>query len=492
MTKRLFPGILLFVLLVSAIVHYSQWDYPFLYIGYTLLVSVGYLLVFLSTKRGSVAHFLLIYGLLSLLIGFFLHTFPFSPTVRLMLSGEEFFLLLKYALINLIGQEFISMREKDFILPLVRSFFLAVLVGLIINTYGFSPYYSFPTPTGPYSVGTQTYEFKQDYYHQDILKLDIDSVTYMYQLFYPSPSQAQGSPIGFKGLKKIQTHTYEQLPIQAGESYPILFYSPGAGGSRFDNLSQIEELVSQGYIVAALEHPYLTDIRYADGQYLKAYNFPKSAHPSYDMPGLAHHLRIAQIQDVADEVLNHSTEGMDSLFSQIDSRQVGIFGWSIGGSAAVELCVSNPIFKAGINLDGWGFMELSPGKNRFQSPFLYLRSDVKPATRWDVFGTGKSLEDVWEMEVRQVERERELINTSPVPVFAYIIEEAFHSNIRDHGLLGVSRLGPIHPERCNEIVSQSVKRFFDQYLKGDSQEDFEEWAETEEELVRTNRIITRP
>ena len=79
-----------------------------------------------------------------------------------------------------------------------------------------------------------------------------------------------------------------------------------------------------------------------------------------------------------------------------------------------------------------------------------------------------------------------------VPVFAYIIEDAFHSNIREHGLLGVSRLGPIHPERCNEIVSQSVKRFFDQYLKGDSQEDFEEWAETEEELVRTNRIITRP
>ena len=49
MTKRLFPGILLFVLLVSAVVHYSQWDYPFLYIGYTILVSVGYLLCFLST-----------------------------------------------------------------------------------------------------------------------------------------------------------------------------------------------------------------------------------------------------------------------------------------------------------------------------------------------------------------------------------------------------------------------------------------------------------
>lgn len=458
-------------------------DYPFLYIGYTIVFSILFTLAFLEWKRGSVLLYVIIYGVLSLLIGLFIRTFPFSPMVKLMMNGAEFILLFVFSLFTIILMEILVMRDKYFIVPMIRVILIGLLCAFLIGKYGFSPKYELPTPSGPYAVGTQTFELRLPYQYQDILNTSQDSIHYLYQLFYPSQDSEGSTPIPFKNLRTVTTNTFEGIPLLEEGSFPLIIYSPGAGGSRFDNLSQIEELVSHGYMVAAIEHPYLTDIRYANGRFLKAYNYPKSAHPNHNMADLAHDLRVAQIQEVTTEILTRAKEDTASIFTQIDAQKTGIFGWSIGGSAAVDLCSNTQLFQAGVNLDGWGFMDIYPGKTRLQAPFLYLRSDIKPAKKLDLLGTGKDMEEVKLMDERQVERELQLIENSRVDVLVYVIKGAFHSNLRDHGLLRVSRLGPIYPERCNEIVTQSVRRFFDQHVKEETEEEFLDWAIGEEELT---------
>ena len=482
MPIQLIRGIILFTLYISAMVHFMGWDYPFLYIGYSCVYAILFTLAFLEWKRGSVLLYVIVYGLLSLLIGLFIRTFPFSPMVKLMMNGKEFILLFVFSLFTIILMEILVMRDKYFIIPMIRVVLIGLLSAFFIGKYGFSPKYELPTPTGPYVVGTQTFELDLPYQHQDILNTSKDSIHYLYQLFYPSEDSEGKNSIPFKNLQTVSTNSFEGISILEEGSFPLIMYSPGAGGSRFDNLSQIEELVSHGYMVAAIEHPYLTDIRYANGRFLKAYNYPKSAHPNHNMADLAHDLRVAQIQEVTKIILERAETDTASIFTQIDPQKTGIFGWSIGGSAAVDLCSNTNLFQAGVNLDGWGFMDIYPGKTRLKAPFLYLRSDIKPAKKLDLIGTGKDMEEVKRMDERQVERELQLIENSRVDVLAYVIKGAFHSNLRDHGLLRVSRLGPIYPERCNEIVTQSVRHFFDQHVKGEREEEFLDWAIGEEEL----------
>jgi predicted dienelactone hydrolase len=55
----------------------------------------------------------------------------------------------------------------------------------------------------------------------------------------------------------VETHTFENAPIAGGTArFPLLIFSHGGGVPTFGYTSQIEELVSQGYVVAAIEHTY--------------------------------------------------------------------------------------------------------------------------------------------------------------------------------------------------------------------------------------------
>ena len=58
-------------------------------------------------------------------------------------------------------------------------------------------------------------------------------------------------------FREIQTHAFENAPIISGSNrFPLLIFSHGGGVPTFGYTSQIEDLVSQGYVVAAIEHTY--------------------------------------------------------------------------------------------------------------------------------------------------------------------------------------------------------------------------------------------
>lgn len=96
----------------------------------------------------------------------------------------------------------------------------------------------------PYKTGVRILEFHDD---------SRDNKPVAVQIFYPVDSNAEAEPIK-KGIF-IRKEVARNAPISAkSNTYPLLLYSHGHGGSRADAAWLADELAPKGYIIASIEH----------------------------------------------------------------------------------------------------------------------------------------------------------------------------------------------------------------------------------------------
>jgi hypothetical protein len=142
------------------------------------------------------------------------------------------------------------------------------------------PVFRFPHPTGPYAIDTVTYHWV-DAARPELFTADPDDRReLMVQLWYPArpaPAAPRAPYIQdadalapalarllnlpgftFGHLKYVTSNAIESAPVADDRSsYPVLIFLEGAkGGYRQQNTFQVQELVSHGYIVAAIDQPY--------------------------------------------------------------------------------------------------------------------------------------------------------------------------------------------------------------------------------------------
>jgi predicted dienelactone hydrolase len=137
------------------------------------------------------------------------------------------------------------------------------------------PVFRFPRPTGPYAIGTLTYHWI-DSTRPEVFTADpSDRRELMVQLWYPARYQrgAARAPyvehpetlqplarlLGLPGftlsyLDQVRTRAVDSAPA-AGGPYPVLIFAHGRGGYRQHNTALVQELVSHGYVVAAMDQP---------------------------------------------------------------------------------------------------------------------------------------------------------------------------------------------------------------------------------------------
>ncbi|MEL6672384.1 MAG: hypothetical protein AAFR61_09330 [Bacteroidota bacterium] len=448
------------------------WDLPWLYVGSLLGIALLTGLIWIFRKKDYAKSFLWMTALLCLVVGLALHKVPSSLTTKLLLSGREFLNLSAIALVGL-GLTYVFTDKK----PL-----LGVSLGLLgswaFMLRGLALPITFPEPSGPYTVGRTQQYFQDLDREEDFTKAKGDHRYMVLEIFYPAEDGAQKTGGDFKNLKCVRTHHQYEVPLSTDGPFPVILYSAGSGGSRIDNLTQAELLASHGYIFIGIDHAYLTDLTHHEKGFIKAYSMDTlDRGPSQEayLQDILQGVRVADLKAVRSLLESWATNHYPFPSEAYDLSRVGVCGWSIGGAGAAEVCMTDPRFSAGINYDGWGFADISADTVAFQAPFLNLRSDVRPATRLSVMGTGKSLAEVRVMDQRQNEREKLLKARSKFPVFSARIPGAFHSNLRDHGLLGLSRLGPVDPRFCNQLVSEATLNFFNYHLKKPLPSQWHQW-----------------
>ena len=164
--------------------------------------------------------------------------------------------------------------------------------------------FRFPDPSGPYEIGTLTYHWV-DADRPEVFTADPDDRReLMVQVWYPAkgdPSSPRAPYIQdadavtaafarlfdvpkflLGNLKYVTTNAIPSAPVAAPMAddepgYPVLIYLEGLGAFRQMNTFLVEELVSHGYVVVAIDQPYTaTDVVFPDGRQAEGLPFEQT------------------------------------------------------------------------------------------------------------------------------------------------------------------------------------------------------------------------
>ena len=188
----------------------------------------------------------------------------------------------------------------------------------------------------------------------------------MVQIWYPAQSVAGYAPAPYVPAKtaglaeryyrvpdhtltRLLTRAYAAAPVALGE-HPVLIYSPGLGDMRSDDTALLENLASDGYIVAAVDHTHEAQWVQFPGGRMVPWSGPYTVSSPFGSTPTVTKRRVVDVRFVLDELtrLNQTAR----FRGRFNLSQIGAFGFSLGGSTAASAMQLDPRLKAGADLDG--------------------------------------------------------------------------------------------------------------------------------------------
>ena len=141
-----------------------------------------------------------------------------------------------------------------------------------------------------------------------------------------------------------------------GKKFPIIIFSHGHGGLRTQNTNQVEELVSHGYIVIAVDHTFDAGfVEFPNGEVFYSLTSRPNDNPIVETSEQFYTRFGYRVDDI-----NFIIKQIDKFY-EIDNNinaimnkdNIGIFGHSFGGLTAFYTAYFNDQIKSCFALDGW-------------------------------------------------------------------------------------------------------------------------------------------
>lgn len=320
-----------------------------------------------------------------------------------------------------------------------------------------------PKSTGAYPVGTIIYNWT-DVTRDDIVSESPDDKRQLVvQIWYPAEVEAgfQTAPYmpemavlrsafkqGAEQLESTHTNSLQQAKLSRARSkYPVIVFSHGMGTPRSFYTSMMEELASQGYIVASIDHPYMGLVA-VNGRIVRPYARWTAPPPG----GLANksdeerdqYWRISNEQLSADQrftldqLERLNKRDPDNRFTRrLDLKHVGMIGHSQGFVS--QTCGTDERFKACLNLDG--VPALAERRNGLRQPFMTMRDGDDSPRATTIY---ENLRNVG---------------------YDVLIQGAGHNSYLDLPLVAAYKY-KFDAVRAHRIINAYMLAFFDTYLKG--------------------------
>lgn len=326
------------------------------------------------------------------------------------------------------------------------------------------PVFRLPGPTGPHPVGTTSLYLVDDTRPETFTTDPGDHRELMVRVWYPARVEPGASlaplmermPIQFSHLSLVQTHAYQDAQVlDAQVSYPVLIFSHGHIGFAEQNLTQMEELASHGYIVCSIAHTYYTiATAFPDGRVVLADPILANAFLEGNSPGQNVYARDLRIWTDDTRFLINELERIQAgeresiLVGKLDMARLGIFGQSFGGVAAVQVCYVDGRCMAGVSLDA-GLPGAYAGQamaSPLNMPFMFIFNE----------GLAYNM--------------RPALDSVENTAYGIIVHGSMHFDFTDIGLYSpvlkfTKVFGPIDKHRMVKIINDYTLAFFDTYLK---------------------------
>lgn len=380
-------------------------------------------------------------------------------------------------------------NHRSWIKATLASIMVLLLSAASVALTWLLPAFTMPEPTGRYAIGTFQQQLVDESREETKSPEPGDKRELMINVWYPVDHEAaKGLPLEhypaelgeaislvfgippqvFSYLDTIPTHVVTGAKVSAVESsYPVLLFSPGVRSARFQSMTAIEELVSHGYIVVGIDHPYTSaQVTFPDG-----HGVAYEANPEFDtseelyqynVQGVG--IRAADASFVLDTLTQWNKHDPNQLLEgKLDLDRVGIFGHSYGGATTAEALAQDDRFKAGLSLEGgfWGTVSTTAMKQ----PFMYIMSG-ETAKSFAPDATEK--DNVFYPEF---EPDLDHVMTHSLNDTYYLtVDGFFHQSFTDISLISPRMFARgMTPEHNVDITRSYTLAFFDRYLKGEQQ-----------------------
>ncbi len=384
-----------------------------------------------------------------------------------------------------------------------------------------SPAFKLPDPSGPFAIGRVGYEWI-DASRPDVYSSDPGAHrALMVYLWYPSARGAAGETAAYlPGAKqmdadrdvqhqmkeeygalwplmvsgKIKSHAIEDAPASiTPQQFPVVLLSHGLGGTGLEYTSLIEDLVSHGYVVAAIEHTYTASaVVFPDGKVVPAHHDTEPAGLSsaqrwqrmMDSAGLLIRQGAEDVLFVINKLTELNKSGAQGflLRGRLDPNRLAAVGHSAGGAFATGACQLDARIHACVSLDGEmppvaAFPEFPDGKG-FQHPVLLLELDH----------TGERMPfsaDQYTDFRKKVEAQ---LNLCPKGSYDVMLKSPglFHGSFSDYRLRIANGNATQTEEAIHNLhLTQSFTRaFLDKYLKDQREAILDEPSQSPEAVVK--------
>ncbi len=436
---------------------------------------------------------------------------PLIAGAQALLEGPRWQMVPAYALAGLFFLVWLRQTIAPAGRPAGRSWIKQLAAGLAIGlgVLGLAvsillplmlPVFHFPPPTGPYAIGTLTYHW-MDAARPEVFSADPnDRRELMVQIWYPAkgdPSSPHAPYVQdadafapaaarllhlpeftFAHFRYITTNAIASAPVADNEpSYPVLLFLEGLTGYRQMNTFQVEELVSHGYIVAAIDQPYAAatvvfpDARQVEG-WDKAHLSPlieQSIRPVESAPtlnGRAFESGIVPYfaQDATftlDQLAALNRADPNGLLTgRLDLQRAGAFGISLGAIIGSQVCRQEHRLRACLLMDAP--MTADAVQAGLKQPSMWITRDAETMQL-----EGWSKADIEEHQTTM----RAAYEGLPGEGYFVRVPGMFHLNLTDIPYWSplmpwLGATGPIDAQRAHNIVNAYSLAFFDWHLKG--------------------------
>jgi dienelactone hydrolase len=361
-----------------------------------------------------------------------------------------------------------------------------------------------PTPSGPFGIGRVGYDWtdnaRSDRYSTD-LQAHRELMVYLWYpisqkaadtkgTYLPAAKEMDATPDIQHSMQQefeanwplivsgtLTSHVRDGAPIaKSPKRFPVVFFSHGSGGTSFESTSLIEDLVSHGYVVVAIEHTYTAiAVAFSNGKIVPFHQEPVGLTPEQRFQRMMEQAAAGIKEGAADIrfVLDKLTElnGVDTqhflLAGRLDLNDVAAMGHSAGGAFIARACQLDERFKACVDLDGTmvpvaALPDYSDDKTMKQ-PLLLLEV-YHPESRMG--GTHAQIEDYFKKKEAQLQ-------SCPAGSYDVVLKSPgiFHGSFSDYPLLAAAGNANATAMALHNLhlVQIFARAFLDKYLKHETQ-----------------------
>ena len=314
-------------------------------------------------------------------------------------------------------------------------------------------------------------------------------------------------------LSTIQNFTLADKNIIKNQKFPVLFFSPGFSCNIPFYENFITHLVSHGYIVVGVNSLFASDYVALENGHIVHMALPQKDVPIVNVLLKTRSIVDNDLEFIYNKILSESRSKnadkvLNKIYSSMELTKIGIFGHSLGATAAADIVLAHPSwFKSAVTLElGDDLKSERPTRSGYPIPILHQEASLSR------YGCTYSYLPKWQCEIdpglfnlnqngfeviHQMDDSKKYMNYSDHMNFSDLSTLQYHPSINElvknenayDPALSNTYLGIANGWEVTNNINEYLLNFFNSTLKEENEHPF---GDCKKPLTKNSKLICGP